>query len=384
MADRSYDLATIAALSPNHVGAYLTARGWANRGAFGAHGRLYSRAMAGETQELVLPTRPTITDFTRRMAELVEALAQVESRTSSAVLFDLTLTAYDVVRIRSRDADAYGSVRFAEGLQLCEEARNLLVASARAASADVPRKAWKGRRPESINEYLQRVRLGQTEKSSFSLTILSPYAFEVPSAVLSQGSLFDEEAFGRRVTRKFATALCAIEVALGEALSDPIPAFERTVEAGVSADLCEALGNLADNDIGVEVSVSWSPAKPITRLPPSDVRLSLTPRSATVLKEVARAFARAEPELDRHIEGIVTQMGDDTPAFDGFTTVEAAVEGRLRRVHVQFNAADRDFLIEAYKKRAPIRIEGELVSEGNRLKLVNPRNLTTVPAENGH
>jgi hypothetical protein len=31
------------------------------------------------------------------------------------VVFDLTLTPYDVVRIRSRDADDYGSVSFVEG-----------------------------------------------------------------------------------------------------------------------------------------------------------------------------------------------------------------------------------------------------------------------------
>src|SRR5262249_52408428 len=153
-------------------------RGWLNGGAFGAHGLLYKRETGDQAQELVLPTRPTLTDFTKRMTELVEDLARAENRTVAGVVFDLTLTAFGVVRIRSRDADDYGSVPFVEGVQLCEEARNLLVASARAAYADVPRKAWKGRRPESINEYLQRVRLGQTEKTSFSLTVLSPYAFE--------------------------------------------------------------------------------------------------------------------------------------------------------------------------------------------------------------
>ncbi len=67
--------------------------------------------------------------------------------------------------------------------------------------------------------------------------------------------------------------------------------------------------------------------------------------------------------------------------FDGSTIIEAAVEGRLHRVHVQFDPGDRDVLIEAFRNRTPIRMEGELVSEGNRLKLNNPRGLTTVPVE---
>jgi hypothetical protein len=380
MADRLNDLATIAALSPNHIGAYLNAKGWADGGAFGAHGRLYRRDLGDEKQELVLPTRSSLTDFTKRMAELVDDLARAENRPLGVVLFDLTLTAFDVIRVRSRDADDYGSVQFAEGIQLCEEARNLLVASARAASADRPRKAWKGRRPESVNEYLQRVRLGQTEKSSFSLTVLSPYAFEMTSQ--SQISLFAEDAFGRRVTRKFATALQAIEHALAEAIRDPIPAFEHAVEAGVSADFCQALGNLADNDVGIDVSLSWSPAKPVLpALSPSGVQLSLTPRDAAVLKEIARVFARAEPEPDTFIEGIITQISEDPHTFDGSTTIEAAVEGRLRRIQVQFNPADRDVLIDAFRSRTPIRMEGELISEGNRLKLSSPRGLTTVPVE---
>jgi hypothetical protein len=382
MATPLNDLATIAALSPNHIGAYLGARGWSDGGAFGAHGRLYTRALGDEKQELVLPTRSSVTDFTKRMAELVEDLACAENRPVGTVLFDLTLTAFDVIRIRSRDADDYGSVRFAEGIQLCEEARNLLVASARAASADRPRKAWKGRRPESINEYLQRVRLGQTEKNSFSLTVLSPYAFEVASQ-LRPLPLFAEDAFGRRVTRTLASALLGIEHALAEAIPKPIPAFEHAVEAGVSADLCQALGNLADNDLGVEVSLSWSPAKPVLESrSPSGVHLSLTPRDAAVLKEVARVFATEEAEPDTHIEGIITQISEGPQTFGGSTTIEAAVEGRLRRVSVQFNPADRNLLIDAFQRRTPIRMEGELVSEGNRLKLNNPRALTMLSVEN--
>jgi hypothetical protein len=380
MADRSNDLATIAALSPNHIGAYLSAKGWADGGVFGAHGRLYRRELGDDKQELVLPTRSSLTDFTKRMSELVEELARAENRPPGIVLFDLTLTGFDVIRVRSRDADDYGSMRFAEGIQLCEEARNLLVACARAASAHRPHKAWKGRRPESINEYLQRVRLGQTEKSSFSLIILSPYSFDATSH--PQISLFAQDAFGRRVTRKFATAIRAIEVALAEAIPDPIPAFEHAVEAGVSADLCQALGNLADNDVGIEVSLSWSPAKPVvSAFSPSGVQLTLTPREAAVLKEVARVFAREEPEPDTLIEGIITKISEDPHTFDGATTIEAAVEGRLRRVQVQFNPADREVLIEAFKRRTPVRMEGELISEANRLKLTSPRGLTIVPVE---
>jgi hypothetical protein len=145
----------------------------------------------------------------------------------------------------------------------------------------------------------------------------------------------------------------------------------------VSAELCDALGKLADNEVGAEVSVSWSPAKPVSDI----VRLSLTPRDGAILKEVARVFARDEPEPDSHIEGIITQISEDPQTFDGTTTIQAAVEGRLRRVRVKFDPLDRDRLIDAFRHRWPIRVEGELSAEGSRLRLQNPRGLEVIPGQ---
>jgi hypothetical protein len=371
-----WDVQTINALSPAHVSAYLRANGWEDQGAYGAFGRLFRRYVGSEGKEILLPTRSSIVDFARRMTELVTDLAVAEGRSTGAVLFDLTLAPFDVVRVRSKDADDYGSVRFAEGLQLHEEARNVLIAAARAATADVPRKAWKGRRPEAINEYLDRVRLGQTEKNSFSVTILSPYSFDPVDQ--PQGALFSHEAFGRRVTRQFGRALSAIETALAEAVSNPVPAFEKTVEAGVSADLCQSLAKLADNDVGAEVSVSWSPAKPVSQ----PIRLALSRQDAAVLQEVARAFAREEPELGAQVQGVITRIAEDPKTFDGSATIEALVEGRLRRVHIAgFEESERDLLIDAFRKRKRIQVEGELTLEANRLKLGNPRGLVVSEAQ---
>jgi len=51
----------------------------------------------------------------------------------------------------------------------------------------------------------------------------------------------------------------------------------------------------------------------------------------------------------------------------------------LRRIRIKFDPADRNILIEAFRKRSPIGVEGELVAEGNRLGLQNPRGLAVVP-----
>lgn len=366
------DIQTAAALSPGHVGGYLRANGWSDQGPYGAYGRLFGKPSEPQTHEVVLPIRASIDDFGRRMIELVRDLAKAEGRLPDAVLSDLALTPFDVVRIRSKDADDYGSIPLAEGVRLHEEARNLLIAAARAAIADAPRRAWKGRRPECINEYLSRVRLGQTEKSSFSLTILSPYSFDPAD----QGSLFGEEAFGRRVTLQFGQALTAVETALAGAVSEGSAAFERAVAAGVSAELCQSLAGLSDNDAGVEVSVSWSPARPAGE----PARLPLNRQDAALLREAARTFAREEPEPDAVIEGFVTQISEDPRTFDGSATLGIPVEGRRLRIAriTGFQAKDRELLIAAFRDRRPVRVEGELMVEGPRLKLGRIRELVVL------
>ncbi len=362
----------LAALSPAHVAGYLRSRGWVDKGKYGSYGQLYVLLAEGREVQVVLPRLSTIADFPRRMSEVIDALAQVEHREPPRILFDLTLTPFDVIRVRAKDADAYGSVRFGEGLLLHEEARNLIVAAALAATSDHPRRAWKGRYPNTIADYLERVRLGQTENASFSLTILSPYSFDVDA----QSTLFGEDAFGRRVARHFGTALAAIEGALAEAVSDPLSAFEQKIAQGVSAELCQALGKLADNDSGIEVSIHWSPAKPLDEL----VRLSLTRQDAAVLSEVARKFAREEPEFEFTIEGLVEEIKEKPEQFNGSVVIQTPFPNQrgVRKIRVRFEEQYRNTVYEAAKNKRWVRVTGTLIHEGKMLKLSDPHDFAIV------
>jgi len=365
----------ISALSPGHVAGYLRIRGWEDKGKYGAYGQRYSKIVGDRTFDIVLPRLATIADFAARMKELINVLAEVENRKPAVVLFDLTLTPFDVIRVRSKDADAYGSIRFEQGLDLHEEAKKLVVAAAFAAASKQPRKAWKGRRPDSIGQYLERLRLGQTEHASFSLTVLSPYSFDPEDG---RATLFEDEAFGRRVTLKFGTALAAIETALAEAVAteDPLPAFEKGVGAGVSADMCQALAKLAENDNGIQISVSWSPAKPTG----GPICLSLTPQDSAVLHEVARTFARQEPEPEFVLEGLVEEIKEKPERFDGSVVVQAQLpqQAGLRKIRMKFDERYRDLVYDAAKNKQWVRVIGNLVREGKLLKLLDPHDFSVV------
>lgn len=367
-----FEAKAVAALSPPHVAGYLRGHGWKDEGQFGPYGQLYSIDNNGRVEQVVLPRLSTIADFPRRMMELLNSVSKIEDRNPAAVLFDLTLAPFDVIRVRSKDADDYGSVRFDAGIQLHEEARRLVVAAALAEASELPRKAWKGRRPDSVTQYMERVRLGQTENASFSLTLLSPYSFDVSE----QTRLFSDDAFGRRVTRKFGAALSAIQGALAESVTDPLPAFEKSVNAGVSADMCQALAKLADTDAGVEISISWSPAKPVQE----PVRLGLTRQDAAVLQEVARTFSRQEPEPEFVIEGLVEEIKEKPEAFSGSVVIQAPLPNQpgVRKIRVKFDEQYRELVYNAARDKLWVRVIGDLAREGKHLTLLGPHDFSVV------
>ena len=369
------ELEKIAPLSPNYVAAYLKQNGWVDGGKFGAFSRVFTRDNNATDQvtEIVVPMKSSLVDYAKRMGELVSELALAEGRAPSSVLFDLVLSPFDVIKVRDRDADAHGSIRFDEGLELHAEARNLIVAAARAASSDQPRKAWKGRRPEVVSDYLSKVRLGQTEQRSFSITVLSPYSFEPTN----QASLLDDDPFGRKVTKAFQRSLGAVEHALSESVGADILAFEQAVQEGVSADLCYALSKLADTDNGIEISVAWSPARPVGR--PYSLRLSRD--EGAILAEVAKEFSAQDPEPEAILQGPISVIeGASDPS--GNAIVDCLIGERVRRVRIQYSEDQRDIVFEAARNKLWVRLSGELVRDGRILKLVNAKGLTVLsPAD---
>jgi hypothetical protein len=360
------------ALSPAHVAAYLRDRGWVDGGPFGPFGRGFKRDDNRGSNEVILPMRQNIADFVRRMAELVEKLSDFEDRPVAYVVQDLSLAAFDVIRVRSLDADQFGSIRFAEGIAIHDEAKKLVAAAALAANSDRPRRAYKGRRPETVTQYLEKVRLGQTENASFSITILSPYSFN-PAG---QGDLLDDVTFGRKVTSTFANALSGVSDSLALAVIDSERAFENAEVKGVSSEFCSSLAELADNGLGVEVSVAWSPSKP-RGLPQ---RINLNRQDAEILREVSQTFAQAEPEPSYTVRGRVKALAEPDRPYEGSFKIEAYMPefGGLRTVSALFGPDDRADVLTAMNENMWIQVTGDLSKNGRTLVLERPTNFKVI------
>ena len=128
----------LSTVTPRSLFAYLESQGWRRMAPYGSTGYIYS--LDEEIQELLVPSLP-LSDYERRIGELLETLSTVEERDSSSILRDISLSDFDLVRVRVPEASADGSVSVAGGVTLFQESRNLLLAAA--CSTSRPQRAFR-------------------------------------------------------------------------------------------------------------------------------------------------------------------------------------------------------------------------------------------------
>ncbi|HEX8579104.1 MAG TPA: hypothetical protein VF655_05865 [Allosphingosinicella sp.] len=355
----NYDEGTVtpvSAVSPDALQAFLTARGWAPDGPQGPSGRYYTKEGSEVAGSVLVVTKPTSPHFRAATSLLIDKVADIEGLSREALLRDLTMAAFDVVRVRLVDADD-AAVELDRVIKIVREARSALTAAANAAASRMPRKNYAGRQHESVGEFADRVRLAQTERGSFVLPLLCPYSYD-PSETL----MMPREWFGRRVTKTFVSAVEAVDEALGYAGgSNEFEAFLEGVPRGVSANMCAALARIAEAAGRIELSVRWALPEPELFAPRA---VTIDSSAAPVLLRAAAKMVEADPPPPEPLLAFVTKLHQP-----GHAIVETVIEGRHRNIHLQIPLELRDTFSRAWNDRQPLVIYGELAAEGNRLHM---------------
>jgi hypothetical protein len=93
------------------------------------------------------------------MAEAVHVLAEVEQRSETSILADLSVAGSDVIRVRAMEASHDETISLLGGVALYTEARELLLAAACAAQS--PRPVFHSRKTQMALDYMNNVRMGQ-------------------------------------------------------------------------------------------------------------------------------------------------------------------------------------------------------------------------------
>jgi hypothetical protein len=361
-------------LSLVDVRAYLEAQSWSAVGRYGDVATIFeNKNLSGSSFEILLPIQENVADFAARMSDAVTVLSQVEDRDEISVFHDLIKSGFDVVRFRAPNADNAGTIPLQSGVALYDHARDVVVAAANATVK--PKRAYRGNSSDRAKQYLDTLRLGQTEVGSYVLTVLSPVQ---PSLITNQASLFPDldigdEPFSRAVTLTLARSLHATKHAVNEAAATgKLAPFEAAVDFGVSSNLCEAIAKLAQEGSGVNISLSWAPVR---RGLLSNVNYTFTEDNARVLSEAAAAFRESEPQSDITIEGFVVALDRKPEEFDGKAKIRGFVDGKIKTISADFLSPDYKKVVSAHDRKLRVKVDGDLIKRGVFQVLGNARNL---------
>lgn len=378
MKARIIDKAALEAITPVALRAYVASEGWQRVEAFGQYAEVYARQNGGIKGEIIVPFTTEIGDYASAVEQTLRYLAKVEERDELALYSDLVRADRDVIRVRAPEADDDGSIGVDYGVGLVQQARDLLASAA--CAAHEPRRAYHVGKVQQAEDYMRRVRLGQTEHGSFVVTLLVP----VPPALSSVGQTslwpeLQEEPYERQVTRVLAQALHSAQQAIAASnRGDGLSAFTEAVQRGVSANLCEAVASIVDQADGAEVSVTWARTRPTPR--PRD-RIVFTRSDGEILKEAARQFRLREPRFDERIIGYVTHLNRPEDQSEGRITIKSFIDGRTRSLSADLAKADYQVAVRAHEKQLPVTIIGDLELEGQRWRLLRPREIQILEDE---
>lgn len=368
------DKEALSRLSLIDIRGYLVSLGWKLTGSYGDVATVFEKTDGrGREFELLLPKREELADYAERIADVVATLSSVEGREQLSIYYDLVKSGFDVMRFRASEADEAGTIALENGVALYDHARDLIAAAANAAIK--PKRAYRGNSPTIAKNYVDSLRLGQTEVGSYILTVVSPVppALESDQLPLLPELGEGEEPFPRTVTRTLVRALRATKHAVTEATATGrIDPFEAAIQAGVSANLCEAIAQLVENGTNVDISVSWSRVRPA---PEATSVYVFTRDNARILTEAATTFREQEPQSDTTIEGFVIGLNREPQEFDGKAKIRGFFDGQIRTLTAQFNVSDYRKVVEAHDKKLRVRVDGDVLRRGPFQYLENARNL---------
>jgi hypothetical protein len=352
--------------------------GWKQVGPYKDTSELYVKEELSDSTEIIVPVTKDIADYPAIVAQLIDAFSRGTQKSELAVFRDLSHSDRDVIRVRAPHAEEDNSIAVDAGVQLVTEARNMLAAAACAAKER--RSSFHVGKVQQANEYMSRVKLGQTEPGSFVVTLLAPVP---PTFSDSEQKSFwpdyGSEPYDRQVTRILADGLEATANALANLnRGRGFSVFEEAVSSGVSANLLEAIASLAEWGRGADFRVTWARTRPA---PTPQTSTQFTHRDAEPLREVARQFRLREPRIGVTLLGTTTNLHRSENQDGGRVTLATFIDNDSRSVIVDLQPEDYEVAVRAHWKRKPIVIEGDLYRDGQRWRLRSPRGLRVLNFE---
>jgi len=324
--------------------------------------------------EVLVPPRDDLADTDLRVRELLNVLAAAEQRPADDIIVDINAPLDDIQSFRTfPEGMPPGFTTLAASIRALQGVQSMIGIAARTV-VEGPLPEFAGGTPPTATDLLQRVRLGPGRPGSYVFTVRVPV--DAPSQLAgTYPPAQPEEPLGRQVARQFHEAMTAASGASAQATLEDLTAFDDTVTAGVSANLCLALSALAGRQYeqGFDVTFRWSHRLRAELLADT---VHFNDGAGKIIRAAARRLRKVRVSGTAEVTGFVESLHDQPQTGDRWrvkvrgdlTTRGGTASGRTIWVRLE-GQASYDRAIAAHQARDLVWVRGELSAHG-RVELI--------------
>jgi hypothetical protein len=323
---------------------------------------------------LVIPIDATAPEYEEQMAAALSQLNDPAfARWVPNAMAEISHTLLDGYRVSKETGTPSGFIRWTQGERLIEQTRLTLVAGAKSHVSKYP--YYGNRLGQFAKRFLESTLMGQTEPGSYVVTAYVPVDEAIPLHATKWEGL-DLERLTSARTRDITKSIVRALEATAEALTyfrkrNSYASFEENISNGISYEMLTALGGIADDSDGAEISVELDPANPDQDLSARSV-FALRPTDAPVLYSAGTRLLEEFPRRMETMAGRVHLLRKEDIGLLGTIGLEVPTPAGLRRVRVYLTSADDyNVAVRAHVADLWIQVTGELTREGNQYALVN-------------
>jgi len=351
---------------------FLQATGYIFREPWGRFLQRYSKKVSSREFDLLVPASRGIVDFDKRLYDLLSDLSEQLKTTVDVVIREIVNSGFQVVRLVANEGSEENTLSYDAGIDLLTNGMVLIDSSATLAVTGERVSHIRGRRPDAVRQYLDRVRIGQTEVGSFVVTLLMPAGLSSDELGYVSSS-FDD--IGIAVAENFNSALRAAE---DIAKSHSRLTDTAIVNRGLTHNFAQALANMVESVDTLSVGFAPTAAGKSRRV---FHQSSFDREGVAALREVEERLSSNPPERQIRLSGVITAIRESSRKASGTVTVEAVMNGETRSVRIDFSRQERHIIADCFERKADVylTVSGRLIDQNGHLRLLSPNGFDIEP-----
>lgn len=335
---------------------FLVNLDWVNDGTYNEVFSVWHRRAAAEFDyEAILPITRNIKKYEQTMQNALGNICEYYKKSIDDLIDEYNKKYLDKLKFQIKsDASNEGIIPLNEGVRLIDNSKELLVSSFLASAKK--KKNYIGQRPDTINDLIEKVEMGQTEEGSYIINLYIPNNYYIDGSV----PLIEEESLSRKSISILELASSTIIQKISEyQTNNDLSIFDDAVSSGVSSNMCYAINEMTANgksDLNIQIEKNNGL---MTESIISNIHFdhSIIP----IVKIIADYYRKDLVEDDYELRGIVTKLHQEPDDIRGEISVSAIIDDKLKHVKMQLDARQYLIAIQAHKTHIEIICRGKLI-----------------------